>query len=162
MALSKDKKKVILGDIENSLKDAKSVIFVDFKGLKVNDANKLRRKLEKENIGYTVAKKTLIDRVLDSKGYTGTKPAVLGQMAIVYSTDLLAPAREMYEFQKKNKDSMAILGGVFDGRYIAKEEAISIASIPPLQTLRAQFVNLINSPIQGLAMVLDGIAKKKA
>lgn len=162
MALSKDKKKVILGDIEKSLKDAKSVIFVDFKGLKVNDANKLRRKLEKENIGYTVAKKTLIDRVLDSKGYTGTKPVVTGQMAIVYSTDLLAPAREMYEFQKKNKDSMAILGGVFDGRYIAKEEAISIASIPPLQTLRAQFVNLINSPIQGLAMVLDGIAQKKA
>ena len=38
---------------------------------------------------------------------------------------------------------------------------ISIASIPTLQVLYGQFVNLINSPIQGFAMVLSEIAKQK-
>jgi hypothetical protein len=38
---------------------------------------------------------------------------------------------------------------------------MSIATIPPLQTLRAMFVNLINSPIQRMAVVLDQIAAVK-
>ncbi len=57
---------------------------------------------------------------------------------------------------------MFILGGVFDGVYKSKEEMTEIASIPSLQTLRGMFVNVINSPIQGLAVSLNQIAEKKA
>jgi hypothetical protein len=39
---------------------------------------------------------------------------------------------------------------------------LSIATIPPLQTLRGMFVNIINSPIQRFAVALDQIAKKNA
>ena len=42
-----------------------------------------------------------------------------------------------------------------------REEMVSIAQIPGLKTLQAQFVNLINSPIQGFVMALSEIAKKK-
>jgi len=43
---------------------------------------------------------------------------------------------------------------------MSKEEMVAIAAIPSQQTLYAQFVNIINSPIQGLVMSLDAIAKK--
>jgi len=36
-----------------------------------------------------------------------------------------------------------------------------IATIPSLQVLRGMFVNVINSPIQGLAIALNAIAQKK-
>jgi ribosomal protein L10 len=38
---------------------------------------------------------------------------------------------------------------------------MAIALIPSQQTLYAQFVNVINSPIQGLVVALSKIAEKK-
>jgi large subunit ribosomal protein L10 len=50
---------------------------------------------------------------------------------------------------------------VFEGKYMGADEMKALAMIPSMQTLRAQFVNLINSPIQGFVMALDAISKKK-
>ena len=80
---------------------------------------------------------------------------------MAYSAYLIAPAREVFAFQKKYKDNLSIVGGIFDGKYMSKEEMMAIALIPSRETLYAQFVNVINSPIQGLVMALDAIAKKK-
>jgi hypothetical protein len=38
----------------------------------------------------------------------------------------------------------------------------AIATIPPVPVLRGMFVNVINSPIQGLVIALDQIREKKA
>ena len=52
-------------------------------------------------------------------------------------------------------------GGVFGGAYVGKDEIISIASIPGMDVLRAQFVQLINSPLQRFAVVLNEYASHK-
>ena len=54
------------------------------------------------------------------------------------------------------------MGGVFEGKYMSREEMTAIAAIPPLKVLQGMFVNVINSPIQGLVMALDQISKKQA
>ncbi len=141
--------------------DAKSLVFVNFHGLKVSDATTMRRALKKDGVGYFVAKKTLTEKALEGKKYTGTMPALVGEFGLAYSTDLIAPARGVYEFQRKFKDQVNIVGGVFEGAYMDKVGMVAMASIPPLDTLRGMFVNVINSPIQGFVMALDQIAKKK-
>jgi large subunit ribosomal protein L10 len=161
MAISKDKKKVILEGLRTVIKDASTIVFVNFKGLKVNDAVKLRKDLKKQGVGYTVAKKTLMGIALGEQKVEGVQPELAGEVAIAYSKDQIAPAREIYEFAKKNKGVMTIIGGVFDGKFVDANKMISIASIPSMQTLRAQFVNLINSPIQGFVMAASEIAKKQ-
>jgi len=162
MALSKNKKKEVIEKLEGAIKDAKSVVFVNFHGLKVGDTTQFRRKLRAEGVGFFVSKKTLTKRALDTKKYEGTMPELLGEVGIAYSADLIAPAREVYEFQKKFKDNLSILGGVFESKYMNKEEMMGIALIPSIDTLRGMFVNVINSPIQGFVMALSEIAKKKA
>lgn len=161
MARTKAVKKVILDKVTDIVKDAQSIVFVNFHGLKVSDTMQVRRKLRGEKVGFFVAKKTLIRKALTDKKYEGTIPEFLGELGIAYGADLIAPAREVYEFQKKHKGSISILGGVFEGKYMTKDEMISIASIPSQKTLQAMFVNVINSPIQGFVMALDQIAKKK-
>ena len=91
----------------------------------------------------------------------GTTPSLDGELAIAYAADLIAPAREIYAFQKKLDGKIAILGGIFEGKYMSKDEMTTIANIPGMQTLRGMFVNVINSPIQGFVLALDAIAKKK-
>ena len=162
MPITLEKKKELVAGLEGALKNAKSVVFVKFDKLTVADNNTLRRSLQAEEVGYVVAKKTLLKRALGSFGITGNAPEIPGQIAVAYSTDLLASSRGIFNFQKGHKDNVAIVGGVFEGRYMTAEEMISIANIPPLETLRGMFVNIINSPIQRFAVVLDQIAQSKA
>ncbi len=161
MARTKDQKKEIVKNLSTIIGGAKSLVFVSFRGLKVAEATIMRKKLRTEGVGFIVAKKTLAGRALDENKYKGTQPDLTGEFAFAYGTDLVVPAREVYEFQNKFKDKLSIIGGVFDGEYMGKDQMIAIASIPPLKTLHGMFVNVINSPIQGFVMALDQIAKKK-
>ena len=163
MAITKQKKTEILESMKKRLVNAKSLVFVNFKALTVAETKVLRRKLLADKIGYFVAKKTLAKRVINDLKVKGEMPDLPGEIAIAYGEDLIAPARETYAFQKtpREKGSIAIVGGIFDGVFKNKEEMMSIATIPTLHILRGQFVNIINSPIQRLAVVLEEIRKSK-
>lgn len=161
MAITKAKKEDILAKLETVRDESESIVFVHYKGVKVADTTAMRRDLREKGVGMFVAKKTLMKRAFGDK-FSGTMPAIEGEIAIAYSADAIAPAQNIKEFSEKFKDGIQIVGGVFQGVYKDRAEMTEIASIPPLQTLRGMFVNVINSPIQGLVIALDGIANKKA
>ncbi len=161
MALTKEKKKEIVGKVAEVLKVAKSLVFVNFHGLTTAKVTKLRRALSEGNVGYLVAKKTLAKIAFTEAKFEGKVPELSGEFAVAYGTDLVAPAREVYKFQKEFKEGFSIVGGVFEGRFMNKAEMTEIGSIPPMEVLYSQLVNLINSPIQGLTIALKGIADSK-
>jgi len=162
MSITLDKKKELVSNLEDELKGAKSVVFVKFDKLKVADVNSLRRTLQKQEVGYRVAKKTLLKKALSTHKVEGELPELSGQVAIAYGVDDIAPAHEVFSFSKRKEENISIIGGIFEGKYMNASEMMSIATIPSLQTLRGMFVNLINSPIQGLVIALDQVAQKKA
>lgn len=162
MAISKQKKQEIVSTFSDIVTGAESVVFVQFNKQTVLNSNALRRVLRASDVGYKVGKKTLLKRVLAEQGYTGELPPLEGEVAVAYSTDPLAAAREVYGFQAAHKGIISIVGGVFEKGYKNQTEMMAIATIPPLQTLRGMFVNIINSPIQRFAIALDQIAKKNA
>lgn len=161
MSITLDKKKEIISQLEKSLEGASSVVFVNFDKLVVSEVDDLRRKLQEQGVNYSVTKKTLLKRALTTQKLEGDLPEIEGQIAIAYGDDLMASPREIFNFSKKHKENIKIVGGIFEGVYKNKEEMISIATIPSLQTLRGMFVNLINSPIQRIAVALDQIALTK-
>lgn len=161
MALSKDKKRKIVDDVAASLKSATTTVFASFKGINVAEVSDLRRTLRTKDVKYRVIKKTLLARVLDGLKLEGNQPEFSGQVSVCYGGDALAPARELFGISKKLQGKLSLLGGIFGGKYINRSEMEAIALIPSRETLLAQFVNVINSPIQGLVVALGEIAKKK-
>ena len=163
MAITKAKKQEVSEKILDAVKGAASVVFVHFKGLSVADTSAMRKSLREGGVGYYVAKKTLIRRALESQGYAGTIPELPGEIAIAWSADdATQAARDVFEHGKKHKGALAIMGGIFDGKFTDAAGMNAIATIPPVPVLRGMFVNVINSPIQGLVIALDKIAEKKA
>lgn len=162
MAITKEKKKNILEKLNKIFSEAKAVAFVNFNGLSVSKADELRKTLREKEVGYFVTKKTLIKKSLEDKNVKGDLPALDGEVALSWSNDLTAPAREVYSFSKTLERGLKLLGGIFEGRFMNAEEITEIANIPSRKVLRAQFVNLINSPIQRFAVVLDQIREKKS
>lgn len=163
MAITKDKKQEVTSKIAEAVDGAASVVFVHFKGLSVGDTSAVRKSLRENGVGYYVAKKTLIRRALADKGYTGTMPELPGEIAIAWSAeDPTLAARDVFEHGKKHKGALSIVGGIFDGAFTDAAGMNAIALIPSVPVLRGMFVNVINSPIQGLVIALDKIAEKKA
>ena len=160
MAITKAKKVEILAKLGTVKDTADSIVFVHYKGLSVADTTSMRKELRDKGVGMFVAKKTLMMRAFDG-AYTGTVPALDGEIAVAYSVDPMAPAQGMKEFASKYKDKILIVGGVFQGVYKSQSEMIEIASIPSLQVLRGMFAQLINSPRQRFAVVLNAVADTK-
>jgi len=166
MAKSKQQKEEILKKLEDGLKNASSSVFVHFTGLSVSDEGEMRSKLREDNVSYFVAKKTLIKRALEKLAVSGDMPALDGEIAIACSqdvgTDPTLPARDVYEFIKKfGAERLSIVGGIFEESLKDSVAMNEIATIPPIPVLRGMFVNVINSPIQGLVVALGQIAERK-
>jgi len=161
MAITRQKKEEVVARISRGVKDAKTIAFLGFKGLTVAEQNEMRKALRVQDIGYTVAKKSLLRRALDTAGFTGEMPALEGEIAVAYGQDELAPARELMVFVKKFGEHLAFAGGVFGGKFVGKDEISAIAAIPPLDTLRAMFAQVINSPRQRFAVALSKVAETK-
>jgi len=160
MAISKDKKKDIIANLKDiSKKD--SIVFLNFKGLPVNQTAEMRSKLRSADVSYYVAKKTLVKKAFEDAVFSGEMPKLEGELAVAYSDDVTAPSREVYVFQKQYKDAISILGGIFEKKYMTKSEIEEIAKIPSMHVLRGMFVNVINSPIQGFVVALQAIADKR-
>ncbi len=161
MAITKQKKTEIVEKLQNAAK-SESTVFVSFRGVPVSDVTTMRSTLRDNGVSYFVAKKTLIKKAFVEAGIEGEIPTLDGEVAVAYSEDATASAREVFDFHKKLGDKLRIVGGVFENKFLSRVEMEEIAQIPSLHVLRGMFVNVINSPIQGLAVVLQAYADKKA
>lgn len=161
MAITKEKKVEILGKLKDATSKEGTLVFVNFHAVPVVLATEIRKSLRENGVNYFVAKKTLIKKAFGEKGYAGTMPELPGEIAVAYGVDPIAPAKGIYDYQKKNQELLKIVGGVFENKFMNAAEMMNIATIPGRETLYGMFVNVINSPIQGLVIALDAIAKKK-
>ncbi|MDQ5954978.1 MAG: large subunit ribosomal protein [Patescibacteria group bacterium] len=158
--LKKSKKEEMIKDLKQTFKDSKSVVFVNFHGMKVSDETVLRRELRDQGVGYKVSRKTLLKRALD-KVAEGELPELGGEVAIAYSSDETASPREIYNFQKTHKGMINILGGIFNGKFVDGVYMTEIATIPSKEVLLSKIAYLLKSPMQRLAIAVNEVAKTK-
>lgn len=166
MARTKQQKEEIVAKVEGVLKKAPSSVFVHFKGINVAQETTMRRAMRADSLGYFVAKKSLIRRALGALGHDHAAMPLDGELAIAYNVspegDPTAPASRIFGFGREfGPGKLTIMGGVFQGDLMDAEAMREIATIPSIPVLRGMFVNVINSPIQRLAIALDQIAQAK-
>ncbi len=163
MAKSRQQKEETLGALKKNLGGAESIVFVGFNALKVGEATELRARLRKGGVRYQVAKKSLVGKAMEGANVEGKMPELSKeyQLALAWGADPVAPAKGIAEFAKTHTRQVYILGGIYEGKFMDSLAMKEIASIPGLDILRGMFVNLINSPIQGLVVALNAIASKK-
>ena len=155
-----ENKKTIVSGLVEELKNAKTLVVADARGLTVSQDTELRNALRKANVNYKVVKNTLISRAAKEVDLSELDEIFKGPTAIAYSSeDVIAPAKVMKEFADKF-EKLNIKGGATEGRVAALSELTALASIPPVEVLYAQVVGGLVSPIAALAIYLNEVAKK--
>ena len=150
----------MIKEIEEVVKKSKSLVFVNFHGMKVVDETTLRKELRDQGVGYKVSRKTLLARAISGKA-EGEIPELAGEVAIAYSADPIAAPREVYNFQKTHKGILNILGGIFNGNFANAAYMMELATIPSKEVLLSKLVFLFQSPVQRLAIAMNEVGKKK-
>ena len=153
-------KKPIVEEISASIKDAKSVVLVDYRGLTVEQDTKLRKELRDAGVTYKVYKNTMMNFAFKGTAFEGLAPYLEGPSAVAISTtDATAPARVLQKFAK-TADKLEIKGGVVEGVVFDAAGVIKIAAIPSREELLSKLLGSLQSPITNFARVMNQLAEK--
>jgi large subunit ribosomal protein L10 len=162
MAKTKEQKREILEGLKDNIEKQKTMIFVDFKGLKVEDLFELRKRLKEVSSQFLVAKKTLLRLVFQEKDIKADVESMEGQIALVFGfEDELTPAKTVYNFSKEN-DNLKILGGFIEsqkGEFLNSEAMINLGQLPSKEELLARLAGSMSAPLSNLISVLQGNLK---
>ena len=153
-------KQPIVEEISANIKDAQSVVLVDYLGISVAEDTQLRKQLREAGVNYKVYKNTLMNFAFKGTDFESLAPMLDGPNAIAISTtDATAPARILSKFAK-TAPALEIKGGVVEGTFYDAEGMKAIAAVPSREELLSKLLGSMQSPITNLARVLNQIAEK--
>ena len=156
-----ESKKAVVEALTGKIKEATSVVFVDYKGITVAQDAELRNQFREAGVEYSVVKNTLTRFATREVGYDFDE-VLNGTTAMASTTgDPIAPARIVCEFAKKNKDIVKIKGGMVEGKVLSVDELKAFGELPSKDALVAQVLGTFLAPITALAFVLDQICQNK-
>ena len=153
-------KQPIVQEISEQIKDAQSVVVVDYRGLTVAEDTQLRKQLREAGVAYKVYKNTLVNFAIKGTDFESLSDVLEGPNAFAISTtDATAPARVIAKFAK-TAPALEIKAGVVEGTFYDADGMKAIATIPSREELLSKFLGSIQSPITNFARVINQIAEK--
>ena len=157
-----ENKKAVVESLTGKIKESSSVVFVDYKGITVDQDTELRKQFREAGVEYSVVKNTLTNFAAKDCGYDFSE-VLNGTTAMASTTgDPIAPARIVCEFVKKNKlKTLSIKGGVVEGSVLSADQLNGFGELPSKNALVAQVLGTFLAPLSSLACVLDQIREQK-
>ena len=155
------RKEQLVNELSEKLQKAQSVVVFDYRGLTVSEVTELRAQMRKAGNEYVVIKNSMVERAAKKVGIDESVKEMLkgpSAFAIGYE-DAVSPAKILKDTVKKLK-KCEIKGGIVNGKVADAAAIDALAELPPKEVLIARMLGSMMSPISGLAIVLDQIAKK--
>ena len=155
-----EEKQPIIAEIAANIKDAQSVVLVDYRGLTVEQDTNLRRQLRAAGITYKVYKNTMMTFAFKGTAFEGLLPYLEGPSAIAISNDdATAPARLLAKLTKE-APKLELKAGVIEGTVFDAAGVMEIAKIPSRDELISKLLGSLQSPIANFARVIKQVAEK--
>ena len=171
MSANFEAKKALVEEIKNKIQSAKSIAFVDYRGLTASEDTKLRKTFREAGADYKVYKNRLMIKALEQLGITGCEKFLEGTTAVAFSNaDEVSAPRIIVDTIKDTK-KMEIKFGILNGSVVDSKAVEALAKLPSKEVLIAQLLGMLkapatnlarvlNAPTQGLAVALNAVAQK--
>lgn len=152
-------KQPVVDEIKGYVKDAKTAVLVDYRGLTVEQDTKLRKALREAGIVYKVYKNTLLRFAFEGTDFAQLDGHLEGPTAVAFGIeDETAPARILADFAKQ-ADALTFKGAVVSGTYYDEAGIQALSKIPSREVLISKLLGSMQSPITNFARVLNQIAE---
>lgn len=158
--MDRETKEALVASMNDMFAKAQAGFLVDFRGLSVEDANTLRRRLRDASAQMRVLKNNLAKIAIKGTPFEELGADIIDTRAFVYSDDPVAPAKVVTGYQKENKKFSVIAGMLVkgtEGQKLDGEGVQSLAALPSRDELVAQFLSLLQAPSRNLVRTLNEV-----
>ena len=155
-----ENKKQVVEAIKEKITSAKSVVFVDYKGLTVLEDTELRNAFRKAGCEYKVLKNTMVRKAFNELGVTSFDEDLNGPTAVAFSGDETAAAKVIVAACKKLNDKISVKSAYVDNAYVDVAGVKALSEMPSKEQLIAKMLGSMQAPITNFAGVLSGITRK--
>jgi large subunit ribosomal protein L10 len=153
--LRTDKERIV-EELAAELGSADTLLVADYRGLTNKQLEALRDQLLPHGARFRIVKNTLTRRAAERAGADALLVMLEGPTAIAFieaSGDPAAVAKALAATAKET-NVLTLRGGILEGKTLSGAEVDRLATLPPMDVLRAQLVGAVVAPLtQLLALV---------
>jgi len=152
----------IIDQLTQKFSSSSGIYFTSYTGMNVVQATELRKQFRENGVDYLVSKNTLTKIAATKAGFEDKlNDFIKGQVGIAYvDSDPTSPARVIKNFKKGNKNTLEVLGLVFEGEIYSADKYKELANLPSREELLAMFISDLNQPMSKLVGTLSGVLSK--
>ncbi len=163
MAKNLESKELVVNEVKEKLQKASTLVFVDYKGINVEDVTELRKRFREAGVDYKVYKNTLFKRASQEVGITDVHEHLQGTVAVAFGyDDVVAPARTLNQFIKEHpKTTISVKAGLVEGKLMGANEMKALGDLPSKEVLLSMLLGALQGSIRNLAYTLDQIREQK-
>ena len=160
MSLNRNEKAAVVTDVSAQAARSQTLALAEYRGLTVENLNKLRVDARAKGVYLHVLKNTLARRAVAGTPFEVAQGAMVGPLIYGFSEDAVAAAKVVADFAKGN-DKLVIKGGAYAGKALNADGIKALAAIPSREVLISQAAGLLKSPIQRFAAVVAALAEQR-
>ena len=153
-------KQTQVAEIAEIIKNSKSFVVAEYRGLTVAEISDFRRNLAKANAKCSVFKNSMVDRAAHEVGIEGFEATLAGPNAFIYADDPIVGPKEIAKFAKKNP-KVVIKGGIVEGKAVSADDVKTIAKLPGREGLLSMLCSVLQAPVRNFACAVKAVADKQ-
>lgn len=156
-----EQKQLKVNDVTAKLRESSCTVVADYRGLTVKQVTELRKQLREAGVEFQVLKNTLVRRATAEAQLTDLDAVLSGPTAVAFSKDdLVAPAKILNEFSKKN-DKLQIKAGVVEGKVVDVNQIKALADLPSRDGLLSMLLSVLQAPMRNFALAVKAVGEKQ-
>ena len=153
--MNRTEKQAAVDTLAKDVETLSGVFVVDFRGLKVEEATELRRKVRESGSKYRVVKNTLALRSLQGTPLEPMTAHFSGMTGLAYTdSDPVVLAKVLNDFAK-DVPVLTFKGGMVSGKEVTPDQCKQLAALPGKDELRAKLLYVLLATIQDFLGVLQ-------
>jgi len=153
-------KQQLVSEVADKLRNSACTIVADYRGLTVAQSTELRKQLREAGVEFTVIKNSLTRRATEQVALTELDEHLTGPSAIAFSADLIAPAKILTGFAKKN-ENLKVKAGVVEGRVVDASQIKALAELPSREGLLSMLLSVLQAPMRNFALAVKAVGEQK-
>ena len=160
--MNRTEKEQAISELNEGIGNATNAFLLSFKGITVPQVTELRRQVRETGSDCIVVKNTLALIAVKDSPLTQLKDYFRGPTAVAYNTtDGVILAKALTKFAK-DVPAVQFKGALLAGQVVPANQIASIATLPSREQLISKLLYLMQHPIRGLAVVLNGTMRNFA
>jgi len=145
--------------ITAKLRESNCTVVADYRGLNVAQVTLLRKQLREAGVEFQVLKNSLVSRAAANAELNELEAILTGPTAVAFGSDVVAPAKILSDFAKKN-DALKVKGGVVEGRFVDAAQIKALADLPSREGLLSMLLSVLQAPVRNFALAVKAVSEK--